>query len=243
MIERATSDVIIADTWPEPIRREHLRAELTPREFKGDFARRLGIAEEVKAALRAKYGHAVRQTTGEPRERFLSRSRAFWEEYEAFNLAFIPEDPVYSKTVSGLVTTTTKSIWQLWAAAAGQFRILESYVGGEATASIVIRVSVARSVIGTGTVPATYTPEKFNTRSPAAATTAYGSATADVVWGTTPETLNNPLFFHSFNAFGGTDRWVAAPGEEIYFVNGEYGSARAAQAVTAVSCHVIFEEL
>lgn len=238
------ADKVVVPTWPRPVLRHNLHGALmSPHEFKTDFAKRLSISEAVKREMRRGYALAVRQSEGEPRLRFLSRSRAFWEQYEAYNQAYIPEDPVYSKTSAGVTLTTTKSLWQLLAAASGQMRVLESFIGGEATTSTVLRFSVALSVIGTGTVPTTYTSEKFNSRSPAAATTAYGAATADVVWGTTPETLNNPLIVHAFNAFGGTDRWVAQPGEEIYRVNGEYLSGRSLSGIPVVSAHVIYEEL
>lgn len=237
------SDRIIAPTWPEPVTRQHLRGDLTPREFRRDFSKRLAMSEAIKQQMRRGYSRAVHQSTGEPRERFLSRSRAFWEEYEELNLAMVPEDPVYSKTAAGVTLTTTNSLWQLLAAATGQMRVLESFIGGEATVSTVLRFSVALSAIGAGAAPATYTPEKFNSRSPAATTTAYGAATAQVAWATTQETLNNPLFLHAFNAFGGTDRWVAQPGEEIYRVNGEYISGRSLSGLPVVSAHVIFEEL
>ncbi len=209
-----------------------------------DAVRRWGIAEEIKIALRRQYALAIRQTKGEPRETFLYRSRTFWEEYEAINQLWVPEDPVYSKVCAGITLTTTNSLWQMLAAAAGQMRILESYIGGEATTSTVLRFAVARSAAGAGTAPTTYTPEKFNTRSPAAATTVYGALAAQVAWGTTQETLNtNPLLLHAFNAFGGTDRWVPQPGEEIYLVNGEYLSGRSLSGTPVVSAHVIFEEL
>jgi hypothetical protein len=208
-----------------------------------DYLKRFAFTEPLKQAMRERYAACIRQTANEPRERFLARSFEFWSEYEWLNRLHLPDDPVYSKTSAGVTLTTTNSLWQLLAAASGQMRVLESYVGGEATTSTVLRFSVARSAAGSGTTPATYTPEKFNTRSPAAATTCYGSATAQVAWGTTQETLNNPLFFHAFNAFGGTDRWVPQPGEEIYLVNGEYMSGRSLSGTPVVSAHVIFEEL
>ncbi len=208
-----------------------------------DYLRRLGIAEKMKIAMRESYALAIRQTRGEPREQFLSRSFAFWSEYEEINRLWVPEDPVYSKVCTGITLTTTNSLWQLLAPASGQMRLLESFVGGEAAASTVLRFAVARSAAGSGTAPATYTPEKFNTRSPAAAATAYGAVSAQVAWGTTQETLNNALFLHAFNAFGGTDRWVPQPGEEIYLVNGEYVSGRSLSGTPVVSAHIIWEEL
>lgn len=238
----ATSDVIRSDTWPAPIRRE--RFDLTPREFRTDFARRLGIAEEIKQALRRRYALAVRQS-GAGREVFEARSQAFWEEYEAVNLALIPEDPVYSKVFNGIALSTTNDLWELGAASAGQTRILESYVGGEAAAGAVVRFGVNRvGTQGTGTAPTSYTPAKFNTRSPAAAGTYYGALTAVVTWGTAQATLDaNPMISHTFNAFGGMDKFVAAPGSEIYLVNAEYASGRSISGTSVVSGHVIVEEL
>lgn len=214
-----------------------------PATLTNDYVRRLGIAEALKTAMRKSYALAIRQSQGESGEKFKSRSLAFWSEYEMLNRLWLPEDPVYSKAMTGITLTTTNSLWQLLAPASGQMRILESFLGGEATTSTVLRFSVARSAVGTGTTPATYTAEKFNTRSPAAAATAYGAVGAQVAWGTTQETLNNPLFMHAFNAFGGTDRWVPQPGEEIYLVNGEYISGRSLSGTPVVSGHVIWEEM
>lgn len=208
-----------------------------------DLLRRSGIAEKIKVAMRESYSLAVRQSKGESADAFRSRSFAFWSEYEEINRIWIPEDPVYSKAMTGITLTTTNSLWQLLAPASGQLRLLESFLGGEAASSTVLRFSVARSAAGSGTTPTTYTPEKFNTRSPASAATAYGAVNAQVAWGTTQETLNNPLFMHAFNAFGGTDRWVPQPGEEVYMVNGEYMSGRSLSGTPVVSGHVIWEEL
>lgn len=252
---KVTPDVIIAPTWPQPIRRESLRGDLTPNAFRRDFAPRLAYAEDIKAAMRRSYArtrggvqhapgcHPGDDAAGCQVSRSQDRSFAFWSEYEEINVRYLPEDPTFSKTSTGVTLTTTNSLWQLLAGATGQMRILESFLGGEAAASAVLRFAVARSAIGVGAAPATYTPEKFNTRSAAAVTTAYGAVGAQVAWATTQETLNNPLFLHAFNAFGGTDRFIANPGEEVYLVNGEYASGRSLSGVPIVSAHVIFEEL
>jgi hypothetical protein len=47
----------------------------------------------------------------------------------------------------------------------------------------------------------------------------------------------------AFNAFGGFVRWVAAPGEEIYYVNSEVVSMRSASGTSVVSSTIVFEEL
>lgn len=239
------SDRIIASSWPAPIRRQHLRGDpLTPREFRRDFARRLWVAEEVKAAMRRRYAQATAQRNA-PLVDLFRRAREFWEEYEALNVAMVPEDPVYSKVVTGTALSTTNDWWELGAASAGQLRVLESFIGGEAAASAVVRDTINRvSSQGTGTAPTAYTPEKFNTRSPAAAGTYYGGLSAVVTWGTAQTTLAaNPLVAHIFNAFGGTDRWVAQPGEEIYCVNAEFISNRSFSGTSTCSGMVIVEEI
>ena len=200
-----------------------------------DFLRRLGISEQIKTAMRASYARAIRQTHGEPAAAFLSRSRAFWEEYENVNRLWLPEDPVYTGSRAGVTLATTTDLWTLSSPSAGQVRILESYVGGEATASTVVRIAIQRST--GGATPTNQTPEKMNTRSPTAA------STFATTWTTQPTLSGVAVLFHAFNAFGGTDRWVPSPGEEIYLVNAEILSARSASGIPVVSAHVVFEEL
>ncbi len=246
MIELIRAGLAVCETWPEPISRSYLNTkpgvDLTPREFE-DFTRRLALAERVKSDMRRHYHRATLGRAAYADH--LRRAREFWESYEAVNLKLVPEDPVYSKVIQSVAASTTNSSWELASASAGQSRILEHFVGGEATASAVIRFGVNRvSTQGTGTAPTAYTPEKFNTRSPAAAGTYYGAVGANVAWGTAQETLAaNPLIHHAFNAFGGTDRWVAQPGEEIYSVNAEYVSGRSGSGTSIVSAMVIVEEM
>lgn len=230
----------VTSTWPKlPTLYEQ------PREQQ-DFLRRLGIAEEIKTAMRRHYAHATRAgrkpATFEDMKR---RAIDFWSGYELVNQRWVPEDPVYSKAVTGVALSTTNDWWELGAASAGQLRILESFIGGEAAASAAVRVLVDRvATQGTGTAPTVYTAEKFNTRSQPAAGTYYGAVGAVVTWGTAQATLAaNPLIAHVFNAFGGTDRWVAQPGEEIYAVNAEFISCRSFTGTSTCSGMVIVEEV
>jgi hypothetical protein len=154
---------------------------------------------------------------------------------------------VYQKPFTGVTLNTTNSVFMLRPSASIQFRVLEDYVGGEATTSTVLRAGMARiSADGSGTAPTTYTAQKLNPLSQAAATVVYGGLSALVAFGTTQETLGDPLVVHAFNAFGGTDRWVPQPGEEIYGT-GAVGtnaiSLRSLSGTPVVSGHVIFEEL
>jgi hypothetical protein len=208
-----------------------------------DFITRLGIAETIKATMRRHYACATRGAASF--EDMARRAGEFWPAYDEVNTRWTPEDPVYSKVVTGVALTTSNDYWELGAAAAGQLRILESFIGGENTVSAATRVTISRVTSqGTGTTPTAYTPEKFSTRSPAAAGTYYGAVGAQVAWGTTQATLSaNSLVLHVFNAFGGSDRWVAQPGEEIYCVNAEFVSMRSLTGTSTCSAMVVVEEL
>jgi len=167
-------------------------------------------------------------------EEALDRSRTFWPKYEQINRDHCPEDPVYAITKSGAALSTTADTLTFQAAAAGQARILELIIGGESTSSAVNRLAVQRA--GTSiTGNSAQTPEKFNSRSPAAAG-VYGSTGTQALVG-------NPMLLLAFNSFGGFIRWVAAPGEELHYVNSEVISMRSASGTAVCSSTGIFEEL
>ena len=190
--------------------------------------------EAVKAELRRENWRKEMRAPSRCVEEALERARNFWTAYELFNRDYCPDDPVYSIINAGTALSTTADNLTFQAAAAGQGRILEIILGGEATASAVNRVSVQRA--GTAITGNTaITPEKFNSRSPAAAGT-YGKAGTQALAG-------NPMLSIAFNAFGGFVRWVAGPGEELYFVNSEVISVRSASGTSIVSLTGIFEEL
>lgn len=167
-------------------------------------------------------------------EEALERSRKVWTKYEQVNREFCPKDPVYSIVRSGAAFSTTADHVFFKAAAAGQARILELIIGGEASASAVLRVGVAQ-VNATLAGNANVTPEKFNSRSPAAAGT-YGNSNTSAL-------LAGNMLSLAFNAFGGFLRWVAAPGEEMYYVNAEVISVRSLSGTSTCSTTGIFEEL
>ena len=167
-------------------------------------------------------------------EEAVERSTKLWTAYEQVNRDLCPDDPVYSIINAGTALSTTADALTFQAASAGQGRILEIIIGGEATSSAVNRVSVQRA--GTSITSNTaITPEKFNSRSPAAAGT-YGKAG-------TQSLVGNPMISIAFNAFGGFVRWVAGPGEEMYYVNSEVISIRSASGTSTISSTGIFEEL
>lgn len=163
----------------------------------------------------------------------------FWEQYEEVNRVWLPEDPVYSVTRPGIALATTTDLWTLTVGTAGQLRILESYISGEAAASAVNRVGLALASTN-GATPTAYTPEKFNSRSPAAV------GTVATTWTTQPVRSANSKILHAFNAFGGADRWIAQPGDEIYAVGvgtSEQYSMRSLSGTSTVSAHCVWEEL
>ncbi len=200
-----------------------------------DFEQRFLEAERIKQAMRRRYAEAVRAIRNEPYAQALDRARNFWGEYELVNRRLIPEDPVYYATRGAAALSTSADFWTLTSSATGQVRLLESALFGEATASAVVRFAVQRST--GGATPTNQTPEKANTRSPAAASTF---ATA---WTTQPTLAGTPLFWHTFNAFGGSDREVPTPGAEIYLVDGEQLSGRSASGTSTCTGFICFEEL
>lgn len=192
------------------------------------------LGQEIKDYLRKQ--RAIIENCYEPNsiEEAKRRMSKFWKLYELVNRIFDPSDPVYSIINPGVALSTTADTLTFQAASAGQGRILEIIIGGEATASAVNRIAIQRagtSITGNTAI----TPEKFNSRSPAAAGT-YGKAG-------TQSLVGNPLLSLAFNAFGGFIRWVAAPGEEMYFVNSEVISIRSSSGTSTVSMTGVFEEL
>jgi len=211
-----------------------------------DFLGRMEEAERRKAALRRPYAASatierqrIWQRGGILRpgqyDQWRVNSSAFWREVQSVNDVLVPEDPVYSGSIAGVSISTSKDFWTLGSATTGQTRVLESFLGGEATASAVVRISLQRSTAGVTST--NQTPELFSTRSPAAA----GLFATN--WTTAPTLSGNPTLQISFNAFGGGDRWVAQPGEEIYLLNGEKLSCRSASGTPILSGSVVFEEL
>jgi hypothetical protein len=190
------------------------------------------ISNELKIEMRKKYCNY--SYTPNNYNDALKYSKDFWALYEQVNRVFDPDDPVFSIINSATALSTTADNLTFQAASAGQGRILEIIIGGEATASAVNRIALQRA--GTSITSNTaITPEKFNSRSPAAAG-VYGKAGTQALVG-------NPMFSLPINAFGGYIDWKAAPGEEIYYVNSEVVSIRSLSGTSTVSSTGIFEEL
>lgn len=192
------------------------------------------FANEMKRAIQLKNFLNEVKSPSRCVQEALDRSRETWEMYEQVNRDYCPEDPVYSIVNAGTALSTTADALTMKSASAGQGRILELIIGGEATSSAVNRVGVGQ-LNATLASNSAITPEKFNSRSPAAAGT-YGKANTSAL-------LAGWMQVWAFNAFGGFIRWVAAPGEEMYAVNGEVIGMRSISGTSTCSSTMIFEEL
>ncbi len=188
---------------------------------------------ELKTLLRRQNWLKELQTPSRCYNEAIDRAWKFWTHYEQVNRDYCPDDPVYSIFNAAALSTTADHL-TAQAASAGQGRILEFVTGGEAGASAVNRIYIQRA--GTSiTSNSAITPEKFNSRSPAAAG-VYGKAGTQALVG-------NPMLVISLNAFGGFTRWVAAPGEEMYYVNSEVISIRSNSGTSTFGSTLVFEEL
>jgi hypothetical protein len=138
----------------------------------------------------------------------------------------------------------TDSKYQAILGAATPFigRVVEVFVGGEATSSTVNILKVARDSTHGGTLSGGVT-SKLNPSSPTNQATAFSIAT------TKPQRGAQHLLNLSLNAFGGIIRWVSAPGEELYFVanavnQGEVSlSGFTGSGTGSQSSHIQWEEL
>jgi hypothetical protein len=188
----------------------------------------------IKDALRAKYKHDALLAPARSYREALDRSRAFWPKYEQVNRDYCPDDPVYSTVREGAAFSTTANHLHFKAPASGQVRVLEIMVGGEATSSAVNRFAFAQynaTLAGASAI----TPEKFNSRSPAAAGT-YGHSNTSAL-------LAANALSWAINAFGGFIDWKAAPGEEYWIVNGEVCGIRSLSGTSLFTSTVVFEEM
>lgn len=192
--------------------------------------------EEYKLALRTKYRERCLSAPARSYEEALERLREFWPEYEQVNRDYNPDDPVYSITRAGAALSTTADHLHLKAPASGQVRVLEIILGGEATTSAVNRIAFERenaTLAGASAI----TPEKFNSKSSAAAGT-YGS-------GNTGAILTAATYFYvwAINAFGGFNDWKAPPGAEPILSDAEVAGLRSLTGTSTFSSTIVFEEL
>lgn len=146
----------------------------------------------------------------------------------------------YNSNREGATPIAAEVLLALTSSATSVDRIVEVFIGGEATASTVNRMTARRSS-AVGTTPSAQTPEKLNPRSAAAAATVATTFSAE------PTTVAVALGTWAFNAFGGVIRWVAAPGEELYVVGGTAAdteiSIESTSGTGLISLDMKFEEL
>lgn len=144
---------------------------------------------------------------------------------------------LYNVSISGATPAVATVSLGLTSTSTSMHRIVEWYLGGEATSSTVNRMVVARSTV-VGTTSTAITANKHNNRS------AASTASCWTAYSTQPTFAAVNLATLAFNAFGGVVRWVAAPGEEMYVVGGTAAdteiSLRSAAGVGLISadCHL-----
>jgi hypothetical protein len=190
---------------------------------------------KIKLAMRTDYYRRFKiDNPARSAREALDRAYEFWPRYEQVNRDYCPDDPVYSTVRAGAALSTTADHLHFKAAASGQTRLLEYIFSGEATVSAVNRVAIAY-MNATLAGASALTPEKWNSRSSAAAGT-YGHSNTSAL-------LAANLQVWAVNAFGGFIDWKAAPGEEIYIINGEVMSLRSLSGTSTFSSTAVFEEL
>ena len=91
---------------------------------------------------------------------------------------------------------------------------MELFIGGEATASTVNRMSLRRLSTNAAT-PTNQVPAAANPLSGASVSDGFVAATTGPTIASTQHLANLAL-----NTFGGVIRWVAAPGEELWATAG-----------------------
>lgn len=124
---------------------------------------------------------------------------------------------------------------------ASTLRVTEMFIGGEATSSTVNRMA-ARRLSTNATTPTDQVPAALNPLSGASVSQFYTAASTGPTIASTVHLMN-----FAFNTFGGIIRWVAHPGEEIYFTaqtapNGQ-GVLDSISGTGVVSTSVQFEEM
>ena len=110
----------------------------------------------------------------------------------------------------GAATLANNSYQAVRTTTADTVRVVELFIGGEATASTVNRMALRR-LSTNGATPTNQVPAALNPLSVAAGPQGYVAATTGPTIASTQHLANLAL-----NAFGGVVRWVAAPGEEIW---------------------------
>lgn len=108
---------------------------------------------------------------------------------------------------SALANNSYQSVHSLSAA---MLRIVEFFIGGEATASTVNRMAMRRASTNSAT-PTNQVPAATNFNSQASVSQGSVAATTGPTIASTQHLANVAL-----NVFGGVVRWVAAPGEELW---------------------------
>lgn len=141
----------------------------------------------------------------------------------------------------GAATLADASYHAVRTTTASTLRVVEVFIGGEATASTVNRMSFRRLSTNSST-PTNVTPAPLNPLSAASVSQSNSAATTGPTIASTGHLLNL-----AFNAFAGIIRWMAMPGEEIWLTAGTAPNGEALldsiSGVGVISTHIVHEEM
>lgn len=148
---------------------------------------------------------------------------------------------VYSVSRSAFTLSTADDMYTLIGASGRRFRILEVSISGNGATSAAAAFCEVGIYLSTGgtTSAGTLTPKKWDTNTATAATAVHTG------WTTDPSLSGDPYARIAFNNYGGIYQWRPPLNgmRELVFHGVEQCSIRATVGTSAVSSHVIFEEI
>ena len=144
----------------------------------------------------------------------------------------------------GATALLSNSYHALRTTTASTLRVVEVFIGGEATASTVNRMALRRHATTATATPTNLTPAPSNTLSGASVSQSHVAATTGP---TVSASGTQHQGDYSLNTFGGVVRWVAAPGEEIWATVGVVPNGElildSVSGTGLVTTHMVFEEI
>ncbi len=143
--------------------------------------------------------------------------------------------PLYTVTRASHSLSTTNDSVTIVASSTKPLRIYMASVVGLGTTSAANEIAIARSSSGT-TGGGGITPSKQDPGSGSASFSAY------TTWSAQP-TLGEVFWRLGVNANGGVDKWIAAPGTEIFVPVSGQVSIRSISGTSAVALSLMIEEI
>ncbi len=149
----------------------------------------------------------------------------------------------YSSAINGVTLSTSNDTRTLVTTASGvgsHIAVYEFFVAGEASSTAATRIAVNRST--GGTTPSASGGIALAKLSPTAPNPTFNHYDT---WSVQPSLVTGDVITPTFNAFGGSHKFMAVPGGEI-IVLGQGAVAnlsfRSRSGVSVVSGHILIEE-